>query len=38
MIKKFGQYVTESNNNGLELHYSAFDWDDNILQIGRAHV
>ena len=31
MIKKFGDYIKESSN--LELHYSAFDWDDNILHM-----
>jgi hypothetical protein len=31
MIKRFNDYLNESN--GLELHYSAFDWDDNILHM-----
>ena len=31
MIKRFNDYINESN--GLELHYSAFDWDDNILHM-----
>jgi hypothetical protein len=32
MIKKFGQYIKESLD-GVELHYYAFDWDDNILHM-----
>jgi hypothetical protein len=31
MIKRFGNYIKESK--GIELHYSAFDWDDNILHM-----
>lgn len=31
MVKKFSQFITESN--GLELHYYCFDWDDNILHM-----
>jgi len=32
MIKRFNDYLNESTG-GLELHYSAFDWDDNILHM-----
>ena len=32
MIKRFNDYLNESTG-GLELHYSAFDWDDNILRM-----
>lgn len=32
MIRKFGDYIKESSN--LELHYYAFDWDDNILHMS----
>jgi hypothetical protein len=31
MVKKFSEFIFESN--GLELHYYAFDWDDNILHM-----
>ena len=31
MIKRFGQYIRESF--GVELHYYAFDWDDNLLHM-----
>jgi hypothetical protein len=30
-LKKFREYIKESFD--LELHYSAFDWDDNILHM-----
>lgn len=34
MIKKFNQFSElNESNSGLELHYSAFDWDDNILHM-----
>jgi len=32
MIKRFNDYINESTG-GLELHYSAFDWDDNLLHM-----
>lgn len=31
MVKKFNNFISESE--GLELHYYAFDWDDNILHM-----
>lgn len=33
MIRRFNNYILESNSDGLELHYYAFDWDDNILHM-----
>lgn len=33
MIKKFGQFITEGNNDSRHLLYYAFDWDDNILNM-----
>jgi len=32
MIKKFNQFILESNNSDVLLYY-AFDWDDNILRM-----
>jgi hypothetical protein len=32
MIKKFNQFISESNDSGILLYY-AFDWDDNILRM-----
>ena len=32
MIKKFNQFISESNETGVLLYY-AFDWDDNILRM-----
>ena len=31
MVKKFSEFIFESD--GIELHYYAFDWDDNILHM-----
>lgn len=34
MVKKYQDFLGESNNDVPELHYMALDWDDNILHMS----